>query len=323
MPPRHAYWTILVDDQPTAFRAHDPEELLPTLNRLKEKHPSAVMKWFERGKLWESRDAAREAGLGQGERRWEGPRPDRSRRTARAPRHAIARGVRAANIAIRVRNTRTPRKRSGIASSRTFANVLIGARLQARPATRRNSRRLTAIRCERRLTSRVRAGRLPDLPAAQITEISAPVAVVGSEVDGSRRDRREVRAGSRRVLHVRNGRHRIEIEAGGKAASQLVEIGAIGHRATVSALAASGTIVLRGTATAVGMEGAILGLRPRQSPAQQALGAKPVGTGSKPWHQTRWHGLEEALGHQTRWHGLEEALGHQPGRGQREKVVGR
>jgi 23S rRNA pseudouridine2605 synthase len=78
MPPRHAYWTILVDDQPTAFRAHDPEELLATLNRLKEKHPSAVMKWFERGKLWDSRDAARAEGLGQGERRWEGPRPDRA-----------------------------------------------------------------------------------------------------------------------------------------------------------------------------------------------------------------------------------------------------
>ena len=86
MPPRHAYWTILVDDQPTAFRAHDPEELLPTLNRLREKHPSAAMKWFERGKLWESRDAAREAGLGQGERRWEGPRPDRSADAERPPR---------------------------------------------------------------------------------------------------------------------------------------------------------------------------------------------------------------------------------------------
>jgi 23S rRNA pseudouridine2605 synthase len=77
MPPRHAYWTIIVDDQPTAFRAHDPEELLPTLNRLREKNPTAVMKWFERGKLFESRDEARDAGLGQGERRWEGPRPDR------------------------------------------------------------------------------------------------------------------------------------------------------------------------------------------------------------------------------------------------------
>jgi hypothetical protein len=77
MPPRHAYWTILIDDQPTAFRAHDAEELLPTLNRLREKNESAVMKWFERGKLFDSRDQAREAGLGQGERRWEGPRPDR------------------------------------------------------------------------------------------------------------------------------------------------------------------------------------------------------------------------------------------------------
>ena len=66
MPPRHAYWTIIVDDQPTAFRAHDAEELEPTLNRLKEKHPSAVMRWFERGKLWESRDAARAEGFGRG-----------------------------------------------------------------------------------------------------------------------------------------------------------------------------------------------------------------------------------------------------------------
>lgn len=77
MPPRHAYWTILVDNQPTAFRAHEADELMPTLNRLKEKHASAVMKWFERGKLWDSKDAARAEGLGRGERRWQGPRPDR------------------------------------------------------------------------------------------------------------------------------------------------------------------------------------------------------------------------------------------------------
>jgi hypothetical protein len=83
MPPRHAYWTIIVDDQPTAFRAHDAEELEPTLNRLKERHPSAVMRWFERGKLWESRDAARAEGFGRGERRWEGPRPDRPHSPAR------------------------------------------------------------------------------------------------------------------------------------------------------------------------------------------------------------------------------------------------
>src|SRR5262245_26732329 len=69
MPPRHAYWTILVDNQPTAFRAHEAEELQPTLNRLKEKHPSAVMMWFERGRLWESRDAARAELPPRGERR--------------------------------------------------------------------------------------------------------------------------------------------------------------------------------------------------------------------------------------------------------------
>ena len=77
MPPRHAYWTIIVDDQPTSFRAHDVEELLPTFNRLREKHPNTQLRWFERGQLFESRDAAREAGGGRGERRWEGPRPER------------------------------------------------------------------------------------------------------------------------------------------------------------------------------------------------------------------------------------------------------
>jgi hypothetical protein len=61
MPPRFAYWTILVDDQPTAFRAKEPDELLPTLNRLKQKHPSAVMMWFQAGKLWRSRTEAQEA----------------------------------------------------------------------------------------------------------------------------------------------------------------------------------------------------------------------------------------------------------------------
>jgi hypothetical protein len=33
------------------------------------------LKWFERGQLFETREAAREQGYGQGERRWEGPRP--------------------------------------------------------------------------------------------------------------------------------------------------------------------------------------------------------------------------------------------------------
>jgi hypothetical protein len=67
MPPRYAYWTILVDDQPTAFRAGAKEDLLPTFNRLKEKQPSAVMKWFQNGKLWDSRIDAQEAMRARGE----------------------------------------------------------------------------------------------------------------------------------------------------------------------------------------------------------------------------------------------------------------
>src|SRR5690349_1774941 len=68
MPPRYAYWTILVDNQPTAFRAAMQEDLMPTFKRLKQKHPSAEMKWFQNGKLWASRDEAKEAMQNRGER---------------------------------------------------------------------------------------------------------------------------------------------------------------------------------------------------------------------------------------------------------------
>ena len=72
MPPRFAYWTILVGGLPTAFRATDREELLPTFKRLQEKHPDAVMRWFSRGALWDSPEAARAAGRPQ-----DGERPAR------------------------------------------------------------------------------------------------------------------------------------------------------------------------------------------------------------------------------------------------------
>src|SRR6266508_2774827 len=72
MPPRFAYWTILVDNMPTAFRARDAEELLPTLNQLKRKNANVVMKWFSGGQLWDSPDAARNA-----RRRPEAPREKR------------------------------------------------------------------------------------------------------------------------------------------------------------------------------------------------------------------------------------------------------
>jgi hypothetical protein len=61
MPPRFAYWTILIDNQPTAFRAREREELLPTFNQLRRKNADVVMKWFARGRLWESAEAERAA----------------------------------------------------------------------------------------------------------------------------------------------------------------------------------------------------------------------------------------------------------------------
>jgi len=67
MPPRYAYWTILVDDQATAFRSGSQEDLMPTFKRLKEKHPSATMMWFQNGKLWPSRIDAQEAMRARGE----------------------------------------------------------------------------------------------------------------------------------------------------------------------------------------------------------------------------------------------------------------
>jgi hypothetical protein len=61
MPPRYSYWTIIADGLPTAFRAAEKDELLPTFARIKHKHPDAEMKWFARGKLWESPESARSA----------------------------------------------------------------------------------------------------------------------------------------------------------------------------------------------------------------------------------------------------------------------
>ena len=59
MPPRHHYWTIILENKPTAFRAHTRDELAPTLRQLQTRHPDAVMKWFARGRLWESQEQER------------------------------------------------------------------------------------------------------------------------------------------------------------------------------------------------------------------------------------------------------------------------
>jgi hypothetical protein len=60
VPPRFTYWTILAGGLPTAFRAAERDELLPTFERLRHKHPDAEMKWFARGRLWSSPEEARD-----------------------------------------------------------------------------------------------------------------------------------------------------------------------------------------------------------------------------------------------------------------------
>ena len=58
MPPRYAYWTILIDGKPTAFRARDREELEPTFTQLARKNTDIAMKYFSRGKLWDNPEQA-------------------------------------------------------------------------------------------------------------------------------------------------------------------------------------------------------------------------------------------------------------------------
>ena len=46
MPPRYAYWTILIDNTPTSFRAREKEELLPTFQQLRRTNNDVVMQWM-------------------------------------------------------------------------------------------------------------------------------------------------------------------------------------------------------------------------------------------------------------------------------------
>ena len=59
--PPSARWTILIDKTPTAFRAREKEELLPTFQQLRRTNKDVVMKWFARGRLWESREEERDS----------------------------------------------------------------------------------------------------------------------------------------------------------------------------------------------------------------------------------------------------------------------
>ena len=80
MPPRYSYWTIIAGGLPTAFRAAEREDLLPTFSQIRHKHPDAQLKWFARGKLWDSPESARRD---TEERRRARPSPDSGAQGAR------------------------------------------------------------------------------------------------------------------------------------------------------------------------------------------------------------------------------------------------
>ena len=106
MPPRHTYWTIILEGKPTAFRAHTQEELLPTFKQLQARHPDAVMKWFARGRLWTVGGGARA-----------GVRPEAP--AGRAPRPDVAPGRRRTRI--RASGSRSRATKSAGALRRTAA----------------------------------------------------------------------------------------------------------------------------------------------------------------------------------------------------------
>jgi hypothetical protein len=56
---RHAYWVILVGATPTAFRSSTRDVLVPTWRQLQRTQSDVTLRWFERGRLWESPEAAR------------------------------------------------------------------------------------------------------------------------------------------------------------------------------------------------------------------------------------------------------------------------
>jgi hypothetical protein len=63
MPPRFTYWTLIVDGKPTAFRAKERDELLPTYKQIQRTQPSVVLRWFSKGKLWHSPEEERAAAV--------------------------------------------------------------------------------------------------------------------------------------------------------------------------------------------------------------------------------------------------------------------
>jgi hypothetical protein len=123
MPPRYAYWTILIGDEPTAFRSGSQEELMPTFKRLQQKHASARMMWWQNGKLWNSRLDAQEAMRMRGEK---GKESD-----FRQPRRSAKREGRPSERAPRASERRAERDPSGKLDWKPKGESSSGSRLPA------------------------------------------------------------------------------------------------------------------------------------------------------------------------------------------------
>jgi len=118
--PRFAYWTILVDGQPTAFRAKDAADLQPTLKRIQRTEPSAVLKWFERGRLWSSPAEAAAARRKPSVRRPIATRPGQAKTWRPGGLHRDPnarpkppRAIRKRRILQRLRTRQAPRRKKG------------------------------------------------------------------------------------------------------------------------------------------------------------------------------------------------------------------
>jgi hypothetical protein len=76
-PPRksHTFWVIVSGNTPTAFRAREREDLIPTFVQLQRTQPDVSLKWFERNRIWSSPGEARDALAAVRERRRTTARP--------------------------------------------------------------------------------------------------------------------------------------------------------------------------------------------------------------------------------------------------------
>jgi hypothetical protein len=178
MPPRYAYWTILIDSKPTAFRAREKEELLPTFHQLRRTSKDVVMKWFARGRLWETPEEASAAQRKKvlPERRGHEWRPGG---THKDPRERFKKGAKrhderpVAPRGFRPEETRPARKPSGAWQGSRPPYKPSGSRPPYKPAASRSPYRPSGGAQDSRLShnrpphSRGHSSRPPDKPSGK------------------------------------------------------------------------------------------------------------------------------------------------------------